>query len=266
VRNQAGAGPTSGTVTMTETVPAGLTLTGMSGTGWNCPSGGITCTTTAVLAGGSSYPAITMTVNVAANAPASVNEQVSASGGGALNTPSASDGTTISSSGGGGGSGSTASFVKADSSTQGNWKGMYGADGAAIAADETAYPAYALVTMAGQTPYTWAASTSDVRALEQSAGSSRVAATWFSMSSYTIDVNLTDGNSHQVSLYCLDWDYNWRKEQIQITDAASGTVLDTQVVSSFQGGQYLVWSLKGHVKITVTPMAGNAVVSGVFFN
>src|ERR1039458_255944 len=58
VSNASGAGPTSGTVTMTETVPTGLTLVSMSGTGWTCPGGGTTCTTTNVLAAGTSYPAI----------------------------------------------------------------------------------------------------------------------------------------------------------------------------------------------------------------
>src|SRR5205814_8556558 len=36
VSNAANAGPTSGTVTMTETAPAGLTVTLMAGTGWTC--------------------------------------------------------------------------------------------------------------------------------------------------------------------------------------------------------------------------------------
>ena len=32
----AGTGPTSGTVTVTETIPSGLTLDSMQGTGWTC--------------------------------------------------------------------------------------------------------------------------------------------------------------------------------------------------------------------------------------
>src|ERR1035438_6355721 len=53
VSNAAGAGPTSGTVTVTESVPTGLTLVSMSGGAtWNCtvlPA----CTTSTVLNGGS---------------------------------------------------------------------------------------------------------------------------------------------------------------------------------------------------------------------
>jgi uncharacterized repeat protein (TIGR01451 family) len=93
VSNAASSGPTSGTVTVTETVPPGLTLVSMAGTGWTCPAGGAACTRNDVLAAGASYPAITVTVNVASNAPPLVTNQVSVSGSGAAAT--ASDPTTI---------------------------------------------------------------------------------------------------------------------------------------------------------------------------
>ncbi len=74
-----GGGPTSGTVTVTDNLPSGLSLISMSGTGWDCSSN--TCTRSDVLTN-SSYPAITVMVNVAANAPAQVTNQVTVSGGG----------------------------------------------------------------------------------------------------------------------------------------------------------------------------------------
>ena len=94
VSNAASAQPTSGLVTMTETVPSGLTLISMAGTGWTCPAGGTTCTRSDALAGGASYPAITVTVNVASNAPSSFTNQVTVSGGGSA-TANASDTTTL---------------------------------------------------------------------------------------------------------------------------------------------------------------------------
>jgi hypothetical protein len=54
----------------------------MSGAGWACFSATATCTRNDVLATGSSYPVLTVTVNVAGNAPGQVTNQVSASGGG----------------------------------------------------------------------------------------------------------------------------------------------------------------------------------------
>ena len=96
-----GTGPTSGLVTVTDTLPTGLTATAISGTGWTCTLGTRTCTRSNVLAASSSYPAITLTVSVAANAPASVTNTAVVSGGGdttpANNT--ASDVTTISPAG-----------------------------------------------------------------------------------------------------------------------------------------------------------------------
>ena len=89
VTNTIGAGPTSGTVTVTESVPTGMTLVSMAGTGWTCPNGGTTCTRTDPLSGGSSYPPITVTVSIASNAPASLTNLVSVSGGG---SPSANVG------------------------------------------------------------------------------------------------------------------------------------------------------------------------------
>jgi uncharacterized repeat protein (TIGR01451 family) len=84
--NNIGAGPTAGTVTVTDTLPAGLTATAMAGTGWTCNMGTLACTRTDALASGASYPAITLTVSVAANAAASVSNLVTVAGGGELNT------------------------------------------------------------------------------------------------------------------------------------------------------------------------------------
>ncbi len=95
-----GAGATSGVVTVTDTLPAGLTATAIAGTGWSCVLGTLTCTRSDALAAGLSYPVITLTVNVAANAPASVTNTASVSGGGEANTSnnSANDPTTINAS------------------------------------------------------------------------------------------------------------------------------------------------------------------------
>lgn len=63
-----GLGPTSGTVTVTETVPTGLTAVSMLGTGWICTQPAGPCTRSDVLQPNTPYPAITLTVNVNGNA------------------------------------------------------------------------------------------------------------------------------------------------------------------------------------------------------
>jgi uncharacterized repeat protein (TIGR01451 family) len=93
VANAAGAGPTNGTVTMTESVPQGLLLYSMAGDGWSCPAGSVSCTRTDPLAGGANS-SITVTVNVANNAATPAVNQVNVAYGG-WTSPNASDTTTI---------------------------------------------------------------------------------------------------------------------------------------------------------------------------
>ncbi len=95
VSNTATAAPTAGIVTVTETIPAGMTLVSMSGTGWTCPLGGTTCARSDPLNGGVSYPAITVTVNVASNAATLITNHVSVSGGSSPGA-SAADTTIVS--------------------------------------------------------------------------------------------------------------------------------------------------------------------------
>lgn len=92
-----GMGQSNGTVRVTDTLPTGLTATAMSGDGWTCTLDTLTCMRNDVLAPSSSYPAITLTVNVAANAPASATNIANVSGGGEVNTANdtAIDVTTI---------------------------------------------------------------------------------------------------------------------------------------------------------------------------
>jgi uncharacterized repeat protein (TIGR01451 family) len=88
---------TVGTVSITDTLPTGLTATAISGNGWACTLGTLTCTRSTVLAAGSSYPVINLTVNVAANAPFSLINSATVSGGGEnnLTNDTATDPTTV---------------------------------------------------------------------------------------------------------------------------------------------------------------------------
>jgi len=89
-----GKGPTADPVTVTENVPGGETLVSMAGSGWTCPANGNTCTRADSLAAGLSYGAITVTVNVAANASSPQINSVTVSGGGAASA-TATDSTTV---------------------------------------------------------------------------------------------------------------------------------------------------------------------------
>jgi hypothetical protein len=161
-----------------------------------------------------------------------------------------------------------ATFIQTDSATQGSWKGIYGTGGYAIVNDSANYPAYAQVGVINHASHTWAGSTTDVRALQKAATTDRIAAAWYSGASFDIYVNLTDGNWHQVALYCLDWDgNNGRAQTMEVFDADTGTLLDTRSLAAFSSGRYLIWNLKGRVRIRITRTGvWNGVVSGLFFH
>ena len=57
------------------------------------------------------------------------------------------------------------------------------------------------------------------------------------------------------------------QERIQVIDAQTAAILDTQDVSSYPGGKYLVWNISGNVIFKVTLTSGaNALVSGLFLD
>jgi hypothetical protein len=72
-------------VTVADTMPTGLTPVSGSGTGWICPAPvgqTITCSNANVVASGDSYPTLTLNVNVATNAAASLSNTATVNGSG----------------------------------------------------------------------------------------------------------------------------------------------------------------------------------------
>ena len=160
-----------------------------------------------------------------------------------------------------------ASFVTTDTVTEGSWKGVYGNDGAFIAGDINNPPAYGSLSFSGQLTYVWAASVTNLQALQKGSPSAtdRIASCIYNSTPFTIDVNLTTV-SHPVTLYALDWDQAARMERIDVLDGTTGTTLDTRTISGFAFGVYLQWNVSGHVQFRITPLSGsNAVISGIFF-
>src|SRR5262249_53206947 len=107
----------------------------------------------------------------------------------------------------------------------------------------------------------------DPRALSSVANpGTRVAACLYAVAGFTANVNLTDGKTHEVAVYLVDWDGQGRSEQVSVLDAATGAVLDSRTVMAFSGGEYLAWNVSGHVLIKVSSTSSlNAVASAFFF-
>ena len=161
-----------------------------------------------------------------------------------------------------------ARFVGADAKTQGNWKGVYGAQGYRIFNDNSGpakEPYYGSMKAESWT-YSWADGADDVRALQKATGDGRIAAQ-MGGDLYDIELNLTDGQMHQVALYALDWDRNGRNQIVEVRDAATDALLDKREINDFSQGVYYKWSVQGHVIFRVINASkSNAALSAVFFD
>ena len=162
----------------------------------------------------------------------------------------------------------SAVFVATDTTTLGSWQDVYGAAGYVIAPDTQQLPDALQVAPDNASQFTWADSTSDPRGLQKAdLSADRIAACWYSPISFTIDVNITDGQIYQLALYLVDWDQLNRAERVDVLDPDSNTLLDGRNVTAFGSGVYLVWKVRGHITLQITndPGSTNAVVSGLFF-
>jgi uncharacterized repeat protein (TIGR01451 family)/uncharacterized repeat protein (TIGR02543 family) len=75
VVSNGGGGPSSGTITVTDTLPSGLTFVSGTGTGWSCSAivQAVTCTDAATPIAGSGTSTITLNVTVGASATGTLN-------------------------------------------------------------------------------------------------------------------------------------------------------------------------------------------------
>jgi hypothetical protein len=157
-----------------------------------------------------------------------------------------------------------ASYVGPDTTTQGNWQSSYGADGYDIIGAAASFPTYATVTPTGESKKVWSTKTTSTAALSNTV-SGRTAAEWYAASTFAVNVNVKDGQTHQVALYFLDWANAGLSERVDVLNSA-GQVIGSQTVSGFSGGVYEVWNISGNVTFRITKLAGStAVLSGLFF-
>ncbi len=160
----------------------------------------------------------------------------------------------------------SASLLLKDTGTQGNWIGYYGGQGYALASGISALPSYATVSVKGASQTTWADNTTAVGGMSEPDGVGASAQAW-SGSSFTINVNLGDGKTHDLAIYAVDGNAQGRSERVQVLNAVTGSVLDTETISSFTTGEFLQWAVTGNVVIKVTSLSGpDAVISGVFLD
>ena len=172
----------------------------------------------------------------------------------------------------------SAIFMKLDTTTSGNWPGVYGSQGFFLFGGSNTAPSYCQVPSGAQVsfnsrsqPTVWAASTTDPRACPISAasGAARYAGCWWTWSNITINVNVTDGGTHRIALYALDWNnYGWTGT-FEILDHVSQVVLSSQTLSNYGNGVYAIWAITGNVDIVINRIASSnnpASLSGLFLD
>jgi len=172
----------------------------------------------------------------------------------------------------------SAVFVKLDTTTLGNWPGVYGSQGFFLFGGSSTAPSYSHVPSCAQVPFNswnhatvWEASTTDPRALPISAapGAARYAGLWWTQTTITVNMNVTDGGTHRIAAYALDWqNYGW-VTTYKILDHVSQQVLDSRQLTKMGNGVYAVWAITGNVDLVVVNTLGpsnTAGLSGLFFD
>jgi len=183
---------------------------------------------------------------------------------------------------------STATFVQRDTTTQGTWINtssgakIYGSEGYLMLGSNqvaiSALPGYvSSLTYPGFHPYIWRSPAAAIAPrdlqLPVAPYTARIASGWYFWpdvgdTNNTIVLNLTDNEPHLMAMYFEDADSIVRREKIEIRDAVSDALLDTQnLATPFDQGVWLQWKITGNVKIKVI-LTGpdNTAHMGFFFD
>ena len=162
----------------------------------------------------------------------------------------------------------SAAFLRIDSTSQGTWRGVYGADGYHVIANGSVYPGYVQVSSAGKQSWTWSSSTSELRALQRFDNTNRIAAGWYSSTNFVVNFNYVDGQTHRLGMYFMDWDNSARAQKVEVLHRPTGTVLHSLDITNFHQGKYVIWDVGGDLQIRITNLnpESNALLSGIFFD
>ena len=157
-------------------------------------------------------------------------------------------------------------------SPQGNWVGTYGSSGYDLAAwnggtDVTSGTTMSASVVQGSS-YVWATGSSDVRALANSTGTTRNAATYYDPNQIKVQLTFSAAFTGNLELYAVDWDSTVRRETIAVgsqtaylsSDFSQGAWV-TFPVTVAAGGSVTIF-----VNNTNNTVGTNAVLSGIFLN
>ena len=178
-----------------------------------------------------------------------------------------------------------AQTLPADTTTGGDWGGVYGKDGYVLCnyngekRDEKSLPAYvtsleyfrAFPKNGVPDGTVWATDTTDKRALAPNIRNSPTRhATCYSNNDQTMTVTIgIDGKrDYQVALYLLDWANQGSRLAVEMFDARTlNLIAPVRIVNHFSGGTYLVYKYNQSMKFRINKVRGElATLSGIFFD
>lgn len=168
---------------------------------------------------------------------------------------------------------STSTLLATDTSTKGDWVGVYGADGGEVPGDAHSYPAYVTVTQAGFNLYGSYHPATSPQPILWSNHAARNGYVWFG-DPFTLQLSFGDADPHQVALYYFA-DGNSRVETVEIRDAdSSDTLLESHSFNNAGGAGgfasspfWYVFQFTGNIKVKHINNTGpNAVLSAFMFD
>lgn len=167
-----------------------------------------------------------------------------------------------------------------DTTTKGNWKGVYGQDGNFIAEFSYAAPPYSTFQPVNTNRQLLDLWSTDPRAPLKPQGAysdtERVKSQWSNPASMDFQVSATDGQQHRIALYFVDWQPGPglnRRLHLTVLNTDTGEVLARNGLDDYAGGVYLVYDCRGNVTFGVENMTNpllpagwlNAAVSAFFW-
>lgn len=170
-------------------------------------------------------------------------------------------------------------YPHSDATTKGAWIGVYGTEGFVLAnnpqdAIHTRLPAHVgqfAATRLDGTPvsiFTFPSSVGNARSLKEGDGSDRACIVWNDLAGFVLSFDFLDAQPHLFSLYFVDFDgaVPPRDQTITVLNADNDAVLAQELLQAFTGGVYLLWVLRGRIRIRIVPNVRNAVACAVFFS
>ncbi len=160
-----------------------------------------------------------------------------------------------------------ASYLGADTTTSGSWRGTYGTEGGLTTPWNLVPPSYVKISAYLNYPLLWNDPTADPRALQKPSGGDRFAGAWNSTNFINFYLQFRDSLTHEVAFYFVDYDRDGRQQKLEIFDQGTGNLLHSTVISEFGNGVYHRYNLSGNIRLTLTRIAGpTCVMSGIFFD